>query len=218
MPVPRPVDPRPRIKLPSDDRPISDVASDYGQVLAANDFFSLAGVAAVYERKEKKLNSISPQGFRTHSERFLLPVKQKEKGEVVQSISASDARAILHSGHFLDQLPEVERVNGVRLPIMRTNGKVELLPEGYDKGSKILTVYDSPQYSTEMPVTGARAFLDDLLKDFPFADTKKSKAIVLAAALTLFGLELMPRRTLAPVFLYLANGRRATAGLLQVLR
>lgn len=203
--VAKPLDPRPRIKLPGDDRPVSCVALDYGQLLAANDLYSFAGEAAVYERKAKRLDPISPQRFRTWSEKHLLPVREKEGGEVVQSISSSDARAILVSGQFLDQLPEVERVNEVRLPVLRATGKIELLSEGYDKESKILTAYDSPQYSTEMPVTEARAFLDGLFKDFPFADTKRSKAVALAAMLTLFGLDLMPRRTLAPVFLYLAN-------------
>ena len=89
------------------------------------------------------------------------------------------------SGHFLDKLPEVERVNEVRLPVVRASGKVELLSEGYDKESKILTVYDSPRYSTEMPVTEARAFMDGLFERFPFCRPKKSKAIALAAMLTL---------------------------------
>ena len=199
------LDPRPRIKLPGDDRLISDFASDAAQVLAANNFYDFGGVVAVYEGKRKTLSPISPAAFRSYSERHFLPIKEKEKGEVVQSISAADARAVLVSGHFLDKLPEVERVNGVRLPVVRASGKVELLSEGYDKESKILTVYDSPQYSTAMPVTEARAFMEGMFKDFPFADTKKSKAIALGAMLTLFGLDLMPRRTLAPVFLYLAN-------------
>ena len=199
------IDPRPRIELPGEGQLVSDVASKYGNVLAAYDIYDFAGGAALYEPKRKTLEPISPAWFRTLSENYIRPFKVKATGKVDQSMSGSDARAILLSGQFRGQLREVERTNGVRLPVVRGNGEVELLPEGYDRESKILTVYDSPQYSTEMPVTEARAFMDGLFKDFPFADTKKSKAVALAAMLTLFGLDLMPRRTLAPVFLYLAN-------------
>ena len=211
------LDPRPRIKLPGDDRLTSVVASEYGHVLAACDYYSFAGVAAIYDRTGNTLRPISPAGFRTHSERYVLPVKEKEEGEVVQSITAGDARTVLLSGQFLDQLPEVERINGVCLPVMRASGEVELLRKGYDQESKIFTVYESLEYSTVMPVTEARAFLDNLWKDFPFADAKKSKAIVLAAMLTLYGLDLMPRKTLAPVFLYLANLPGLGKGLLAQL-
>ena len=73
------LDPRPRIKLPGDDRLISDFASDAAQVLAANNFYDFGGVVAVYEGKRKTLSPISPAAFRSYSERHFLPIEREGK-------------------------------------------------------------------------------------------------------------------------------------------
>ena len=91
-----------------------------------------------------------------------------------------------------------------------------LLPEGYDQDSKILTTGQGT-YANEMTATEAVEFLSDLLKDFPFADEGNSKAVAIAAMLTLYGLNLMPPRTLLPVILFRANCPGAGKGLLAQL-
>ena len=68
-----------------------------------------------------------------------------------------------------------------------------------------------------MTATDAVEFLSDLLKDFPFADEGHSRAVAIAAMLTLYGLNLMPPRTLLPVIVFRANCPGVGKGLLAQL-
>ena len=68
-----------------------------------------------------------------------------------------------------------------------------------------------------MTAADAVEFLNGLLKDFPFADEGRSKAVAIAAMLSLYGLNLMPPRTLLPVILFRANCPGVGKGLLAQL-
>ena len=209
-------DARPKIVLPGKDRLLSDVAAELGHLLARENIYRHAGQAAVYDDKNKTLGPAKPAPFRSWVERFIIPVKREKKGEARHSMSSGDAGAILASGHFLDCLREVERVHPVCLPITRADNQVALLPNGYDKDSKILTTGQAA-YATNMTAADAVEFLNGLLKDFPFADEGRSKAVAIAAMLTLFGLNLMPPRTLLPVIVFRANCPGVGKGLLAQL-
>ena len=209
-------DPRPKIVLPGKDRLLSDVAAEIGHVLAGENIYRHAGQAAVYDEKSKTLVEAKAAPFRSWVERFVIPVKREKKGEAPHSISSGDASAILASRHFLDCLREVERVNPVALPITRADDTVALLPEGYDKESKSLTTGQG-KHAAEMTAAEAVEFLKYLLKDFPFADEERSRAVAIAAMLSLYGLNLMPPRTLLPVILFRANCPGVGKGLLAQL-
>ncbi len=136
------VDPRPKIPLSGPGRLISDLSKELGQVLAPHGIYSLSGMAVVYNRKSRALEPLTPVRFRSLTENYVIPIKVTPKGEVEQSMSSGDAGSVLASDHFLDNLREVERLNTVRLPVMRADGRVELLAEGYDRESKVLTAQD----------------------------------------------------------------------------
>ena len=112
-------DPRPKIVLPGKDRLLSDVAAEIGHVLAGENIYRHAGQAAVYDEKSKTLVEAKAAPFRSWVERFVIPIRREKKGEAPHSMSSGDAGAILASGHFLDCLRDVERVNPVCLPITR---------------------------------------------------------------------------------------------------
>ena len=211
------------MELPGPGRTISTVSMELGQVLAPCGIYNYAGGVAVYANSSKTLDPIKPAKFRTWSEKFIIPVKAGDKGEVIQTMSSGDAGTILLSEQFIEQLREVDRFNGVRLPVMRENGTVELLPEGYDRDSKILTATETLPYPTNTKPEEGKAFLDDLLKEFPFMDEGRSKAVAVAAMLTMYGLDLMPPRTILPAFKYRGNlpglgkGLLAQAAMIPVL-
>ena len=209
-------DPRPKIVLPGKDRLLSDVAAELGHILARENIYRYAGQAAVYDEKSKTLGEAKAAPFRLWSERFIIPIKKEKKGESVHSMSSGDAGAILASRHFLDCLREVERINPVCLPITRADKSVALLPEGYDRESKILMTGQAA-YAADMTATEAVELLSDLLEDFPFADEGRSRAVAIAAMLTLYGLNLLPARTLLPVIVFRANCPGVGKGLLAQL-
>lgn len=65
----------------------------------------------------------------------------------------------------------------------------------------------------EMSLDEAREVLDELLGEFPFVDSR-SKAVQVAAMLSLFGLNLLSRQAQVPMFVYTANAPRAGKTLL----
>jgi hypothetical protein len=217
------LDQRPKVQLSGDGRLTSEVATELGQILAPYNVYKYQDEAHIGDEGSKTLNPIKPAKFRTWIEEYVIPIKMQDGGEVVQSMTSSEAGTVLVSNQFLSQLREVERVNGVRLPVMRPDGKVELLPEGYDRSSKILTFTSAISYATDLPIDEARAFLNKLFAEFPFSDPERSKAVSIAAMVTLFGLDLMPPKTITPVFMYRGNlpglgkGLLAQAAMIPVL-
>lgn len=107
------------------------------------------------------------------------------------------ARAVLASDELRTKTPEIERVNLVRLPVLRAAldargeerragfRRVELLPIGYDVESKTYTVRQAVDYDENLdPVEGVR-WLRDLVRHFAFSDENRM-AVQLAAMLTVF--------------------------------
>ena len=92
--------------------------------------------------------------------------------------------------------------------MIRADGEVELLRAGYDFDSLTLTIPQC-EYDENLPLADARKRIDDLFSEFCFADKGRSKAVAVAAMLTLYGIGLLPREALRPVFIYLANAEGA---------
>ncbi len=208
------LDPRPQIELSKPGRLVSDVATELGQVLANCGIYNHAGGPAVYDADQKRLIEIKSAKFRTWIEKSVIPIKESSEGMARATMSSGEAGAILVSPQFVGQLRVVERVNTVRLPVVRTTGEVEVLPEGWDCESRIFTASESQEYVLDMPLEVALEVLASLFGEFPFADEERSKAIAIAAMLSLFGVDLMPRQTVVPVFLYRGNMPGLGKGLL----
>ena len=113
----------------------------------------------------------------------------------------------------MEQLQQIERFNPIRVPVMRGDGNIDLLPEGYDEETKSFTC-DSVPIITEMDVATAREIIDELLGEFEFADVERSKAVAVGAMLTVFGRGLLPPKSLRPCFIFVANAEGAGKTLL----
>src|SRR5262249_16701221 len=112
-----------------------------------------------------------------------------------------------------EQLQEVERFNPIRMPIMRKEGHIELLTEGYDAEIKSFTANGVPVVSG-MTMGDAKSILDNLLSEFAFADTGRSRAVAVASMITVFGRGLIPAKSLRPCFVFQANAEGAGKTLL----
>jgi hypothetical protein len=119
-------------------------------------------------------------------------------------MSLDVARALVVSPQFLEPLPEIKRFSPVRMPVMRADGRIELLPDGFDSETLTLTDTNGCQFETDRePELGARA-IRAALCEFPFAD-ERSKAAAVSAMLTVFAGGLLPPASTNPAFIYLAN-------------
>ena len=92
---------------------------------------------------------------------------------------------------------------------MQKSGHIELLPNGYDPESQTFTINSGLDVQAGMSLENAKALIDDLLKEFPFNDGGRSKAVVISAMLSFFGIGLLPHGAVRPVFILVANAEGA---------
>ena len=88
-----------------------------------------------------------------------------------------------------------------------------MLKPGYFAEQGIYTIDDGVQYDETMTREQASEILNDLLKDFPFLN-QQSKAVAVAAMLTMFCATMLSKRALRPGFIYTANAPGAGKTLL----
>jgi hypothetical protein len=211
-------DNKPLIKLPGLGRELKTFAEDLGDVLAGHEIYRRMGVAVWL--KEGAMSPMSPQCLRSWVQDHLTTYTTRKNPATGQDMLFSktmpvgDAEGVLASKQFLERLRPIERVNPVAMPTLRHDGRLEVLPEGYDPESETLTLPGGPPVNTGLGLEESKLILDDLLGEFCWADAGRSKAVHLSAMLTLFGLGLMPRGSLRPCFVYSANDAGAGKGLL----
>jgi hypothetical protein len=203
-------DPRPKVELPGDNRLLGDFAEEVGQLLRTTGLFRRERTVVTLGERGDCLRPVGEQELRTWVERHLVCFSAHQgtgrnavRIEVLRTMSNDVARALAASDQFLRELPAIDRVNASALPVLRDDGRVELLPRGYDAPSQTLTV------ATPVPpcpsVEAARATIEDLFAEFGFSDSGRSKAVAVAAMVTLFARGLLPPSALVPAFFYVAN-------------
>jgi hypothetical protein len=197
------------VELPCPGRPLSDFAEEVGKMLAGAGVYSRGGVAFTVDHATKQLCAVDPQWLRTWAESEVSLFKQAKTSAGLaitlrHSMSLDVARALVVSPQFLAHLPEIKKFSPVRMPVMRADGRIELLPEGFDPETLTLTDPNGCKYSTDNPPElGAKA-IRGALAEFPFAD-ERSKAAAVAAMLTVYAGGLLPPASTNPAFIYLAN-------------
>ena len=200
---------RPAIELPCPGRPLSDFAADVGRLLSGAGVYSRGGVAFTVDISTKQLCPVDPQWLRTWAESEIALFKQAKTSagltlSLRHSMSLDVAKALIVSPQFLAPLPQINRFSPVRLPVMRADGRIELLPTGFDPETLTLTDPHGVEYETERdPELGAKA-VRGLLAEFPFAD-ERSKSAAVAAMLTVYAGGLLPPASTTPAFIYFAN-------------
>ena len=134
--------------------------------------------------------------------------RHKETGEMVPcTIPVEGARGVLQSDHFTAKLPRLAGINGVKQPVRRRDGRVELLPQGYDRESQIYTLEGGLDYDENMPLEEAVAFWRAMFSTFPWPEETRERMMgsYLAAALSMYAKALMPPGALIPMFVVNAN-------------
>jgi len=205
-------DPRPKIRLPGDNWLMSSTATELGQALCEQDIFLRNGEVCIL--KDSELHPVDAQTFRTWIENHCVMYRQKTFNESVYEVDVTlrddESRGILASPQFTGELRVVRRVNHARLPILRADGTIELLPEGYDPTSKTLTD-SNVTYAENVSLEKAVETVNDLLSEFDFADAGRSKAVAVAMMLTLYASQVIPEGSLRPCFIVTKNAEGAGA-------
>lgn len=203
---------RPAIELPCPGRPLSDFAAEMGRMLAGRGVYSRGGLAFTVDHATKQLAPVDPQWLRTYAEREVSLFKHAKNAAGLaitlrHSMSLDTAKALVVAPQFLEPLPEIRRFAPVRMPVMREDGRIELLPLGFHEETRTLTDPNGCQmlegFEEVSPELGAKA-IRGALAEFPFAD-ERSKAAAVAAMFTVYAGGLLPPASTMPAFIYMAN-------------
>lgn len=205
-------DPRKKVRLPGSDYLLSYTAEELGECLANEPLFIRNDELVVL--RNRKLERVTPQAFRTLVEHYAVCYRQQERGDNVitfdVTMSEGEACGILASLQFKRRIREISRLNLCRLPIWGKDGSLILLPDGYDPQSRTLTV-GNVSYPDDMPLSEARATIDDLFGEFVFADGERSKAVSIAALVGMYAVQLIPFGSMRPCFIITKNAEGAGA-------
>ncbi len=208
-------DDRPKIRLPGEGRLLSDFASELAAHLIGKDIYSRNGEIVALEGRQ--LRRLDAQQLRAWVERHLVCYRKRRSQEQVYEVNVTmrpdDAAGVLAAPQFVERLLKLHRVNHARLPVIRTDGRLELLPEGYDLDSQTLTL-SGVEYPLDMAQTEAVEIITELLAEFCFADGDRSKAVAIAGMVGLYVAHLLPAKSLRPCFLFAANAEGAGKTLL----
>lgn len=205
---------RPKIRLPGDNRELLHFAKEVADVLATRNLFRRDRAPVVVNPEKARLDAMTPQMLRSWSQDHIVYFKEKTVSsgdesrsiDIVKTMNVDTARGLIESWHFIDKLPEIERLNPVRLPVLRANGAIDLTPTGYFSETRTYTLDSGVEYDDGMSLEEAKSALAiELLGEMPYHDAGRSLRVHVGAMLTIFSAGLLPRRSTRPGFVFTAN-------------
>ncbi len=204
---------RPKVLLTGNNRLMYELAAHLGVHLRDKLYFR----KEVVRLDEGHPKPVGVQEFRTLVERYVVCCRSRktENGsiQVGVTMSESEARGVLASAHFAEQLRPLRHVNLVRIPVLRRNGSIELLPDGYDEQTQTFTASEV-DYQSDMSLDEARAIFADLFGEFEFADGQRSLSVSVAALVGMGASGLLPEGARSPAFVVTKNCEGAGASTL----
>lgn len=205
------------IRLPTINWTKSQFAREVGQIMASEELFQREGMAVMIDQETGRINGLTAQKLITELERWFvfyqLKVKDEEPVKQPISMNVDTARFLLEASEFVGRLRRIDRVNKVRMPVVRADGTVRLLPEGYDEPSRIYTLRGGLEIDEEMSLEKAVAVINGMLSEFPFEDAR-SKAVQVCMMVSLFGTCMLPFEASRMSFVVRSNDRGGGKSLL----
>jgi hypothetical protein len=207
----------PWVRLPTAYRTKLEFAREVGHIVATEEIFQRDGVPVTVDAETGLLEAVSAAGLITKLERWMVFYQVKMSGEepvkLPVSMNLETARVLLAADEFRAQLRPIRRVNKVRMPVRRADGRPVLLPEGYDEESGIYTLKSGLKIDEAMSIEHATARLDYYLREFGFEDPR-SKAVQICAMESLFGTCMLPLEAARMGFVWRSNDRGGGKSLL----
>jgi hypothetical protein len=205
------------VELPRNGRLMLHFSSEVGAIVGANGLFRREAVPVTIDPETGRIEAMSPERLRSYVETGLVGYVERHTSfgsrKMQATMSTTEARGCLACDAFRQPLRKLRRVHQVRLPVERRDGRIELLPRGYDAESGFFTMKDCFDYDGNWTLERAQLFLADLLAEFPFADAR-SRAVHVTAMVALFASAILPVGAKAMSYLWRANQARSGKGLL----
>lgn len=186
-------------------RPLGEVCRTVADHLRGRNLLFRRGRELVTIDHEGIPELMTPNRFRSWLEVIggLLPAAGSTKdGKVRQAQLPSDiAAVVIASDEVRVKMPELKKVNPVRLPIWNGN-ELELAPDGYHSPTKTFTIPGSLPYPEDTDPKAAVKRLRELLEFFPWG-AGEPVAVQVAAMLTVYCRRLFSGNS--PLFVWNSN-------------
>jgi hypothetical protein len=220
------------IELPGrGSRVLADFAKDAGHILSEAPIFRRENVLVTVDHETGMLNVMSPERFLSWINNYAIVYEEIDVGRgmnkttmrLPKTMPLSVARGCLASDEFYYAIRPLARVNSVRMPVMRADGRVELLCEGYDEESQIFTRSGLLKFDETMSVEKSSQILRDYFSEFSWADVdiatgqSRSLAVAVCAMVALFGMGMQTVEASRMGFLYRANTQGGGKSLLAMM-
>jgi hypothetical protein len=193
----------PVVKLDPD---VNATATRLGEIITRLDLFEMNG-ELVYFNHEGRRAEMTARVFRTWINDYVIMACgfQKDSGlPIPGALTIQDSGTVLDCINFRRGVRKLVAINHERLPVVREDGALNLLPWGYDIGEQSYTVPGGLVYDLDVSLESARVGLDRVDGEFPFTD-ERSRAVQRAAYLAMFCKHLPGGDGLRPGFLWLGN-------------
>lgn len=213
---------KPWVELPGGgSRVIADFARDLGLVLAETALFMRESIIVTVNPKTGEIDPMSAKSFITwvtkhvvvYEERAVKVGKEMTTIKTQRDMPKTTSECVLESEQFREHIRPLLRVHQVRMLVKRADGRIELLPEGYDAESEIFTIKSGIEIDEKMDLDRARGVFKAMYGEFPIEDDR-SYSVALTLPLSLFGMGLQATEAPRLGSCIIANTRRAGKSLI----
>lgn len=231
--MPKGAEQLPRLRLPGEGRRVTDFAREAGQACRDHGVYRRDEQPVVVSAESGGILALSPERFCTDLEEvavtYVSKVVRIEGEEMViekpKTMTPTVAKVAMASSAFIAGLKPLVRVNMVRQPIMRADGRIETLKVGYDQESGILTLPNAVKISERAAIEAlsdkdrdharraSAAVIKNALREFPMV-SGLDLAVHAAGMISFYGALLMPTNSARLNFFYKANKHRSGKTLL----
>lgn len=216
----------PKVNL---DTPIRDMGIELGQLLRRSGLFRWGPSERLvtFDAKARKQKAMTPERFCSWVERHVEVVKSyKGKGDQTYdtkvSMGKDMAAKLLAVDELLRELPIIEGVVPTRVPVRRSDGRVELCKAGWDEEAR-LYCYDDIPFETDWTMQRAIELIEDWCGEFLFAELQpgpgklwqnRSFLVHICGMVGIFARKVLKQGTVRPLMMYLANEQGSGKSLL----
>jgi len=197
---------------------VSNIIKDKNTLFFRNDTRQIIEIGTIETKQDGKVFTgfidMKPSRFITLAEKYFIPGQWvfmgKEEGMQFKfkSMSRDIANTLLQSEILQNNLPVIERIFTVPLPIIK-DGKLTFPNKGYDPRFNSWLPHNTPNINTNLSLEESKVIIYELLKDFCF-QTHQDYINAISALITPYLKGLFKRFCCRmPLFFYVANRERA---------
>ncbi len=223
------------VRLPSVGWGAHRFYAEIGARLRDKNIFRVGREVVVVDDETGAHQPMTANWFTSYVNKFMIPAQFKWNGDTFRwdkkeaTMKKDHAAGCLESDQFLQHIRRLARVNTERMPVLRADGRLDLLKPGYDAETRTYTLPGALQINEDLPLSEAIAIYNNLVKEFPFGDYKedtdanrekgvvgksRSMAVHLVNMVSLYAQGLLSPLNKRLHFVYVANSQRSGKTLL----